>query len=88
VGLNALNVGKEGMLLILQEKEVAMIVLLVVVNQTKVQQPVLIVPQERIKISRHPSHATIALKTATKIYWAIPRVMHVLVVSVMKSKDL
>jgi hypothetical protein len=88
VGLNALNVGKEGMLLILQEKVVALIAVLVVVNLKQVQQPVLIVPQERIKISRHPSHATIAFKTATKIYLPIPRAMHVLVVSVMKSKDL
>jgi hypothetical protein len=88
VGLNALNVEKEGMLLILQEQVVALIAVLVVVNQKKVQHFVLIVPQELIRILLHPSHATTAHKTTTKIYWAIPRAMHVPPVSVTKSKDL
>ena len=64
------------MLLILQEKLIAMIVPLVVVKQKKVQQPVLIVHQVHIKIAMHPSRAKIALKTITKIYWAIPRAMN------------
>ena len=83
-----MNVEKEGMLLILQEQVVALIAVLVVVNQKKVQHFVLIVPQERIRILLHPSHATTAHKTTTKIYWAIPRAMHVPPVSVTKSKDL
>jgi hypothetical protein len=47
-------VEKENLLLILQEKLIAMIVPLVKVNQKMVQQPVLIVHQEHIKIVMHP----------------------------------